>query len=699
VHRFTDLVQCKPALYRVVLVEKVRRVGSEPGKWHIRRSGFQSEEGPQDEPRNQLMTDPVVPAPSADREEDGGDASESSPPGTADRTPWSRRDTPLRRFLRTETGSALVLLAAAVGALIWANINVTSYNEVWQTRLSIHLGQWGVSMDLRDWIDRGLMSFFFLTVGLEARREFDIGEFRDRPRIVLPVLAGLGGMIGAIGIFLAFNLGRTSVHGWGVAMSTDTAFALGVLALLGKRVPDRSRGFILTVTVVDDIVGLIVIATVYTQHVGVTPLMIAIALCVVAVVAVRLRIHYGLVYLLLGLASWVALVKSGVDPLVVGLGAGLIAYAAPAARADLERATDLFRDIREQPTAGLARAVRAGIRTALSPNERLQRRYHAMTSYFIVPLFALANAGISVDKGFLSRAYTSPITLGVTVGYMVGKPMGVGLTSALITRTTKGRLRPPVGWTTVAGGGTLAGIGFTVSLLIASIAFKGTGLREATLGVLTSAAGSAIVTWTLFHLAARLPSRLRAKALLGRSEVIVDLVDPVDLGRDHVRGPIEALVTLVEYGDFECPYCGRAEPIVRELLSEFGDLRYVWRHLPLTDVHPHARLAAEASEAAGAQGAFWPMHDLLITHQSALTPPDLLAYAEQLGLDIERFTNELRTSKWGERVDLDVESADLSGVAGTPSFFVNGQRQAGAYDIATLSRIVRAARARAAILD
>jgi len=560
------------------------------------------------------------------------------------------------------------------------------------------MGRWGVSMDLRNWINSGLMSFFFLTIGLEARREFDIGEFRDRPRIVLPVLAGIGGMIGAVGIYLLFNVGRPSVHGWGVAMSTDTALALGTLALLGRRVPDRLRGFILTVTVVDDVVGLFVIAIVYTHHVELLPLFIGVALFAVAIIASRLRLHYGLIYLALGLASWVALVKSGVDPLVVGLGAGLIAYAAPAARMDLERATDLFRDFREQPTAGLARLVRTGLRTAVSPNERLQQLYHSTTSYVIVPLFGLANAGITVDPSFLSRAYTSPITLGVAVGYIVGKPTGVSLVSAVVSKTTGGRLRPPVGWTAALGGGTLAGIGFTVSLLIASLAFRGTELREATLGVLTAAVGSALLTWTLFLLTSRLPPPLRARALLGRSDVLVDLVDPVDLGRDHVRGPEDALVTLVEYADFECPYCGQAETVIRKLLSDFGDLRYVWRHLPLNDVHPHARLAAEASEAASAQGAFWPMHDLLISRQDALTSKDVVAYAEQLGLDVERFTNDLRTSKWSERVEADVEGADLSGVAGTPSFFVNGQRQPGAYDIATLSRAVAAAHARSELL-
>jgi protein-disulfide isomerase len=172
---------------------------------------------------------------------------------------------------------------------------------------------------------------------------------------------------------------------------------------------------------------------------------------------------------------------------------------------------------------------------------------------------------------------------------------------------------------------------------------------------------------------------------------------PVDPERDHIRGPEDAPVTLVEYGDFECPYCGQAEPVIRELLADFGDLRYVWRNLPLSDVHPNAQRAAEAAEAAGEQGAFWEMHDLLLTHQDALTPRDVLGYVEQLGLDREQFISDMHGHTQTPRIYDDVDSADLSGVSGTPTFFINGRRHYGAYDVATLSAEVRAARARAAI--
>jgi protein-disulfide isomerase len=258
-------------------------------------------------------------------------------------------------------------------------------------------------------------------------------------------------------------------------------------------------------------------------------------------------------------------------------------------------------------------------------------------------------------------------------------------------------LRPPVGWAATAGGGAIAGIGFTVSLLIAALAFHGVELREAKLGVLSAALCASVLTWLVFRATALLPAQARIRALLGSSETLVDLAVPVDPERDHLRGPAEAPVTVVEYGDFECPYCGRAEPVVRELLADFGDVRYVWRHLPLSDVHPNAELAAEAAEAAAAQGAFWQMHDLLLDHQGELRPRDLHAYAQQLGLDSSRFGEDLQRHAHAPRVEEDVDSADSSGVTGTPTFFVNERRHDGAYDIATLSAAVRAAGARAVI--
>ena len=625
------------------------------------------------------------------------DSGESGGPFSG-RTAWARRmETPLRMFLRTETGSASVLAGATVAALIWANISVSSYDKFWAAPLSVFVDHSGTTLTLREFVNSGLMAFFFLVVGLEARREFDVGELRIRSRLTLPLLIGLAGMVVPIGIYLLFNAGRPSQHGWGMAMSTDTAFALGALALVGRRLPDRVRTYLLTFSVVDDLAGLAVIAIAYSGQIEVVPLLVGLGLIGMVLILRARSYRNGLLYLIVGIACWAAFLKSGVDPIVVGLIFGLLTYAYSASRESLEQASEAFRMFREQPTAELAQSARNEVRTAISPNDRLAQLFHPWTSYVIVPLFALANAGIVLNAGFLAKAYTSPVTLGIVVAYLVGKPLGTAGCAWLVTKLSHGRVRPSVGWGAVAGAGTVAGIGFTVSLLIASLALGGDTLAEAKLGILSAAVAASVLTWIVFRLVNRLPMRTRLRALLGTAEVITDLAVPVDPDRDHIRGPEESLVTMVEYGDFECPYCGMAEPAVRELLRDYGEVRYVWRHLPLTDVHPNAQLAAEAAEAAGKQGAFWEMHDLMLDHQDALHPRDLIEFADSLGLDTRRFAADLRKHAGMAHVSEDVESADLSNVSGTPTFFVNGKRHYGAYDIETLKKAVKLAKARAII--
>jgi Na+/H+ antiporter NhaA len=613
------------------------------------------------------------------------------------RTAWGRNlAAPVRDFLSTETGSAAILLAAAVAALVWANSPWSdSYESVWTTKLSIQIGGSGISESLRNWVNDGLMVLFFFVVGLEAKREFAMGELRERRRVATPVVAALFGMTVPVAIYLAFNAGGPGAHGWGAAMSTDTAFALGALALLTPRSATRLRVFMLTLAVVDDLVALVVIGVAYSHHVDLVALAIAVGLFVAALgvrfLPVWQRVPIGV---LVGTGVWVATFESGIHPTIAGLAMGLSVSAYPPARPDLERVTELARSFREQPTPELARSAQLSVVSAISPNERLQYRLHPWTSFVIVPLFALANAGIHVNGDLLDNAMTSPITMGIVVAYVVGKPVGILLGSRVATRLS--RHPPPLSWPVLAGGGAVAGIGFTVALLIASLAFHGQRLAEAKLGILAAAAAASVVAWGVFRVVKLLPKSVRARQLLRTDAAILDLARDVDPDRDHIRGPEEAPVTLLEYGDFECPYCGQAESVIRELLASSGeDLRYVWRHLPLNDVHPRAQTAAEASEAAAAQGRFWDMHDTLLANQEALTPSELRRHAEELGLDVERFWDELRRRLHAPRVAEDVASAELSGVSGTPTFFINGRRHWGAYDLATLTELVRAAAARA----
>ncbi|MEU8734196.1 Na+/H+ antiporter NhaA [Streptomyces tendae] len=600
-----------------------------------------------------------------------------------------------RTFVRTETSSAVFLLAAVAAALVWANVGPHSYEAVWQARFTVGFDTRHLSLTVHEWINSGLMSLFFFVVGLEARRDFDMGELRDRRWLLLSTIAGLGSMIVPALIFVAVNAGRESVHGWGTAMSTDTAFALGVLAVFGSRLPASLRAFLLSVSVVDDLVALLVIAVFYSAEIRLPALVVAVC-TLLAIALLRLAgVRRALYCAVLSVVVWVALHEAGVDPVVAGLAVGALVAAYPAPRGDLEQASRLFRLFREQPTPELHRSAVQGLDAAISPNERLEQRFLAWVSFGIVPLFALANAGIELSGSALADAFASPITLGIVFGCVVGKVIGTVGSMAAARLLSGGRLRPNVGWGSVTVGGAIAGSAFTVSLLIASLAFDGEELEEARIGILVTLLGAFLTSWAVTAVIGLLPDRRRARALLGDVDPLTDLAVPVDRRHDRIRGPESAVVTVVEYGDFECPYCGQAEPVVRDLLGQESDVRYVWRHLPLRDVHPRAQLAAEASEAAARQGRFWEMHDLLLERQDALAAPDLLRYAGELGLDVERFRQDLRDHLGARRVAEDVDSADLSRVSGTPTFFVNGRRHHGAYDIAALTRAVELARQRA----
>jgi Na+/H+ antiporter NhaA len=610
-----------------------------------------------------------------------------------DGTGWAgRAHTPLREFLHTETGSAVLLVAAAVAALIWSNVSASSYNAFWHVHLGAHAGRYAITLDLREFVNSGLMTFFFLIIGLEARREFDMGELRERSRLTLPLLAGLGGMAAPALIYLAIG-GDHAPDAWGVTISTDTAFALGALALASRNLPDRIRTFLLTISVVDDLAVIAVIAIFYSYTIEVGWLVAGLAFLSL-MAAIRMRgVRSGPTYLVIGICAWVSFFASGVDPILVGLVFGMLSYAYPASQSSMRRATTAFREFRQQPTPELARTAGTVVRSAVSPNDRLVGIFHPWTSFLIVPLFALANTGITLSASFLRQAFGSVVTIGILVGYVVGKPAGTIAGTWLVGNVT--RNKPPTGWGGVAGVGAASGVGFTIALLIADKALTGDELADAKLGILVAAVAASLLTWLVFRVVTMLPKRRRLRALYGEAEVITDLAVPVDLGRDHWRGPDDATVTIVEYGDFECEYCGQAEVEVRSLLRDAGDVRYVWRHLPLEDVHPHAYLAALATEAAAAQGAFWEMHDLLLDDQEDLSFSALLGYAEDLGLDMSRFEASLARQVGAERIAEDIDSADLSGVSGIPTFFVNGVRHYGAYDAEALIAAVRTAHTRA----
>jgi Na+/H+ antiporter NhaA len=596
-----------------------------------------------------------------------------------------------REFLRTEAGGAVVLLAATLIALFWANSPwAGSYHRLWSTELFVGLGRFRLSLDLGDWVNDGLMTLFFLVIGLEVRREFDIGQLRERRRAAVPVLAGLGGMVVPALIFLAINRGSESARGWAMVMATDTAFALGVLALAGRLCPFRLRVFLLTLVVADDVGAIAVIAIVYSSTVAPLWLLLAAALLAAMIVARRRGVEQGAPYWLLGLGAWFATFHSGLHPTVAGVAIGLSTSAYAPRREELQRASGLARAFREQPSSELASEAARRITRSLSPNERLLHALHPWSSFVVVPLFALVNAGIELRPDMLQRAFTSPLTIGVVVALVVGKPVGITAGAWLATRRAMGGLPLALGWPWLIAAASVGGIGFTVSLLVAELSYTGPMLEEAKLGILGASIIAAAFGTLMLRSLAWLPADWLHRAAGQVVAPLTDLSVPVDPARDHVRGAPDAPVTVVEYEDFECPYCRRAAPVIQELLARHdGELRFVSRHLPLSDVHPHAALAAIAAEAAGAQGKFWEMHDLLFGRQDHLLLADLVGYAGELGLDVRVFEADLKNARFAERVAEDVAGAEAAGVAGTPTFFINDRRYSGAYDLDSLDAAVR----------
>jgi Na+/H+ antiporter NhaA len=574
--------------------------------------------------------------------------------------------------MRTGVAGAGLMVAATVVALVWANSPWgSSYDQLWNSEFAVRFGTAEIAMDLRHWVNDGLMVFFFFLVGMEVRRELSMGELVQRSRLTVPALAAVAGLVLPALIYLAINAGGPGAVGWGIPMATDTAFLLGALAIFDRNCPMQLRVFLLSLSVVDDIGALSAIAVFYSDRINFLALGIA-GLCILAFLGLsRLRVWRGPAYFAVGAVMWVAMYESGVHPTIGGVVLGLLVSAYPPRRAEVELAGSLARAFRQSPEPALAREAKLSVERAVSPNERIGAVLVPWSSYLVVPVFALANAGVRIDGALLHRALTSPVTIGVFAGLVVGKLLGVGLAATLAVRLRLGSLPPGVTLRSVWAGAALTGLGFTVSLFVTDLAFDDAALREeATVGILAAALVSAALGALLF--------RLLGRGGDGAPPRPTVLEPPVDPAVEHMRGPVDAPLTLVEYGDMECPFCGRATGVVAELRGRFGDdLRYVFRHLPLLEVHPHAQLAAEAVEAAGAQGAFWAMHDRLFAHQDELEAPDLLNHAAALGLDLERFARELGDGTYGQRVRDDVVGAEASGVAGTPTFFVNGMRHEG----------------------
>ena len=574
---------------------------------------------------------------------------------------------------------ALILLLATVAAIIWANVSIGSYETFWDTHLTVGVGDLQLDFTLHALVNDALMSIFFFTVGLEVRREFAIGELTSWSRALVPVVAAVAGLVIPALLFVMIAAGSGHEGAWGVVISTDTAFLVGALALIGPRVPGRLRVFLLALAVVDDIGALSIIALVYTENFTPMPLLIAAAGLVGVYFTRYLRGGRGPVYATLAVIVWLAFLASGVHPTLAGVAIALLVPVYRPDRRDVEHALDLARTFRQSPNTEYARAAANSLRESISINERLQSAYAPYVAYVILPLFALANAGVVINPEILAGAMTSALTWGIIIGLVAGKFIGVFGSAAVLKALRVGEFGPGLTLDRIAGGAALCGIGFTISLFIVDLAIDDPDAQnQARVGVLAAS----VIAFLISTLVFRISDAVRPDDDAGQT-----LARPVDDRRDHVFGSPDAPYTIVEYGDFQCGFCLKASGSIQEVKNELGDdLRYVWRHAPLTAYHPNALAGAEAAEAASLQGKFFEFERGLFADQENQRPSDIIRLARDLDLDVERFERDLTSPEVTGRVRDDMLDAEAMGITSVPTLFINGRRHTGPYDAQSLIR-------------
>jgi NhaA family Na+:H+ antiporter len=422
---------------------------------------------------------------------------------------------PFREFARLETSGGILLIGCTILALVWANSPwATTYSHLWHTNLTFGFAGKTLSEPLHFWINDGLMAIFFLLVGLEVKREMLVGELASFQRAALPIAAAVGGMLVPAAIYALFNHGRSGALGWGIPMATDIAFALGVLTLLGNRVPMSLRVFLAALAIADDIGAVLVIAFFYTDTISGVSLAVGSLVFLALIGLNRAGARHPLGYAVLGIGLWLAFLHSGIHATVAGV---LLAMTIPArqrieGRAFLARSEKILGEFRKAEDGGetihagatksaALHALAQGCEHVESPMLRFEHALAPWVSYVIMPVFALANAGVAFGTGAAS-ALINPISLGVICGLVLGKPIGITLSSWLITRTRLALLPGNVRWRQILGAGALAGIGFTMSLFVADLAFGQTPILEtAKVGILAASVVSAIAGATILLLA------------------------------------------------------------------------------------------------------------------------------------------------------------------------------------------------------
>lgn len=591
-------------------------------------------------------------------------------------------------FRSSETSGARLLLAATAVAILWANLGGSSYNEFWHTDLALTLGDAQISMSLQHWINDGLMMLFFFLVSLEVKHDFVMGELSDWRHASVPVVGAVAGLVVPALLFVALNAGTEAVGAWGVVISTDTAFVIGLLAVFGSRLPQPLRAFLVALAVVDDVGALAVIAVAYTESIRIVPLVVVAITALVLYLLQQARLHRTIVYIVAGAVLWMAFLASGVHATIAGVVLGLLLPVFPPERSEVMRAEELTQVFRRTPVATTGCAAVEGILRSVSINERLQLVLAPLINLGVVPVFALANAGVVITGATLRHAFTSPLTWGIIVGLVAGKYVGVLGATYLAARLRIGKLAPGLGYRHISAGSVLTGIGFTISLFIVELAIDDETLKsDARIGVLTASLIAALLGMLMLEITARYDEQhAPARKRLNR---------PVGPVRDHIEGPVDAPLTLVEYGRMGGIDDADKAEVLRQVRDHFGrDLRYVFRHNPGDD--PAAMEAALALEAVAAQSheLFAPMkRELeLATQDDELDAQIVRRAAVDVGANLPRLEKAVRQRTHAMRVTDDAEDAGTLCLTTAPTFFVGEVIYDGPVEAADIIAALEASR-------
>lgn len=592
-----------------------------------------------------------------------------------------RRRSRSNRRWNNEAYVATALVTATVAALIWANVG-ESYNAFWSSSAGFSAGPLAIELPLHGWVNEGLMALFLFLVGLDVRRELAVGELRQPGRALLPVAAAIGGLVVPAAIFLAVAGATEAGSAWGTVISTDTALALGLLALIGPKNAPRLRVFLLTVAVIDAIGAVLVIGIFYADDLDLVALLVAAVLLGGIWLLQRFGVWRVFPYLVLSVLTWLAVHESGVHASVAGVLIALLMPVHGLRKYDLERTDEIYHLFRQAPTPFTALTARDALVYAIPLNRRLSTVLPRYVNFIVLPLFALANAGVVVSADALASAASSTLSWGIVVGLVVGKLLGITVVAAIVVRLVPAARLPGLDIPRIAGVGALSGVGFTISLLVTSVAIEDAELHaQARIGVLSASVVAILVAIVIFRAGERIwPIHAPRGETLRR---------PVDPARDHVFGNLNAPVSLVVYAALSYAYRTRMEQSLRETyeLIDQEQVCFVFRHHVEREEEMPVALALEA---AAHQGRFWEMHDALVRFDGELDERAVHATADAIGLDAEDFT--IRISSGDDLIRIADDNLDVEGIAskGDPIVYLDEHRLPGPINRWRLVESIRA---------